>query len=127
MLTVHPQHVTRFSAVAEKNFEDHVLAHLRKFFPQECDERSEEDLRDLIRSGTRRAAAYGITKQDDTCMYITLTLLLGTDFDTNPENGWAQAILAERRRLDPEELVNRLQKAAVDHLDATDEEITPKR
>lgn len=93
MLTLSPKHMQVFSEAALKNFEDRVVAHLGKCFPNQCKALSGTELRETIQYGIKRAAKHGIIAERDVCKYIDFMMVLGQDFDKDPELPWAQSVL----------------------------------
>lgn len=83
-LTIRPEQLDAFSQVERRKFEDWMVAHLTRFFPREATAMGGESrVRDLIRHGIGRSAAYGITAKRDVCKYLDLMMLLGRDFDAD--------------------------------------------
>lgn len=93
MLLVRSEQMAVFSAAAEKEFEDWMVAHLNRFFADRCKRMGEEALRELIRYGIHRAASYGLTIRREVCKYIDVMLVLGRDFDKDPRHERARQIL----------------------------------
>jgi hypothetical protein len=93
MLIIRQEQLRAFSRAEVANFEEWMLAHLRKFFPAQCRAAGESGLQKMIRRGIERAASYRITTQRDVCKYIDLMVVLGSDFDTDPRLSWAKVIL----------------------------------
>jgi len=114
MLTIRKEQMAVFAQAEIKKFEDRVVIHLKKFFPGQCHALGESQLREVIRYGIKRAAAYGITAARDVCKYIDLMVVLGRDFDTDKELPWVGAILSIRPA--PGARVSVLVKAANKHL-----------
>ena len=83
---------------ASRTFEDRMVVHLNKSFPNECRELGEPEVREWIRYGIQRASEYRITAQRDVCKYIDLMFVFGRDFDRDP---WASSILNDRALRDP--------------------------
>jgi hypothetical protein len=83
-----------FRAEALRDFEDRVLMHVRRCFPDRAASLEEDAVRNLIRRGVERAAAYRIVAERDVCMYVDLMLVFGADFDS--ERAWAREVLAAR-------------------------------
>jgi hypothetical protein len=71
-----------------------MVSHLRRFFPLQCATLDEGELRESIRSGTVRAARYGIRTRRDVCKFIDLMIMLGEDFDSVEPANWASKILS---------------------------------
>ena len=103
-----------FSKGSARRFEDRMLVHLMKFFPEQCHALGEPKLRDTIRYGVQRAKSYQIEAERDVCKYIDLMTVLGRDFDTDEDLPWAGRILRASRP--PYEKVERVRDAARMHL-----------
>jgi hypothetical protein len=93
MLTMRPEQMQKFSEAALKRFEDQMVIHLNKFFPEQCKAAGEPKLRETIQYGVQRATAYRITRSSDVCKYIDLMVVFGRDFDQSPQQAWAGEIL----------------------------------
>jgi hypothetical protein len=113
MLTIRAEQFEVFSRLEVEKFEEWMIAHLRRFFPQQCAVAGEAQLRETIQGGIKRAAAYGMTAKRDVCKYIDLMIVLGRDFDTDNRYPWAGEILSERR--DPSAKMQALHGAALKH------------
>jgi hypothetical protein len=114
MLTIRRAQLAAFSEVDVERFEHWMLAHLRTFFPKQCEAEGEFHLRETIRYGMKHAAAHGFRRKRDVCKYIDLMVVLGRDFDTDPQYPWAGMILTELRN--PETKIEALHAAAKSHL-----------
>ncbi len=100
---------------AAKDFEDRMVVHLNKFFPEQCEALGEPGTREEIRNGIDRAARYGIETERDVCKYIDLMFAFGRDFDTNPELPWAARILNDTKYESPTAKVEDLHQTAIWH------------
>jgi hypothetical protein len=112
MLTIRKEQMAVFGPLGKKVFEDRMLAHLKKVFPEQSEAQGEPKLRETIQYGTQRAAAYRIISERDVCKYIDLMVLYGRDFDKDPNNPWAQSILQNQAIRNPTSKIERLYKAA---------------
>jgi hypothetical protein len=112
MLTIRKEQLAVFGPLGKKAFEDRVLAHLKKVFPEQSESLGEPKLRETIQYGTQRAAAYRITSERDVCKYIDLMVVCGRDFDKDPAHPWAQSILQNESIRNPSSKIERLYKAA---------------
>ena len=112
MLTIRKEQLAVFSLLGKKVFEDRVIAHLKKFFPEQSESLGEPKLRETIQYGTQRAAAYRILSERDVCKYIDLMIFYGRDFDKDPKLPWAQSILQNQAIRSPSSKIERLYKAA---------------
>jgi hypothetical protein len=93
MLVIRDEQLAAFSEAGRKRFEAWMQAHLRRFFPRQCDALGDTKIEETIRYGIERAKSYGITVKRDVCKYLDLMVLFGRDFDTSPRLPWAGRIL----------------------------------
>jgi hypothetical protein len=112
MLTIRKEQMSVFGPLGIKAFEDRMLAHLKKVFPEQSESLGDPKLRESIQYGTQRAAAYRITSERDVCKYIDLMILYGRDFDKDPSLPWAQSVLQNQGIRNPSSKIERLFKAA---------------
>jgi hypothetical protein len=112
MLTIRKEQLAVFGPLGEKTFEDRVIAHLKKVFPEQSESLGEPKLRETIQYGAQRAAAYRIISERDVCKYIDLMVLYGSDFDKDPKLPWAQSILQNKGIKDPTIKIDNLFNAA---------------
>jgi hypothetical protein len=120
MLTIRKEQMAVFGPLGKKAFENRVVVHIKKVFPEQSQSLGEPKLRETIEYGTQRAAAYRIISERDVCKYIDLMILYGRDFDKNPNHPWAQSVLQNQNIRNPTSKIERLYKAAKKH------ENTPK-
>jgi len=112
MLTIRKEQLAVFGPLGIRAFEDRVIAHLKKVFPDQSQILGEVKLRESIQYGTQRAAAHGIISERDVCKYIDLTILYGRDFDKDPNLPWVQSILQNQAMRNPSSKIESLYKAA---------------
>ncbi len=112
MLTLRKEQLAVFGPLGKKIFEDRMIAHLKKVFPEQSESLGEPKLRETIQYGTQHAAAYHIISERDVCKYIDLMILYGRDFDKDPNLPWAQSILQNQAIRNPSSKIERLYKAA---------------
>jgi hypothetical protein len=114
MLTMRPKQMEAFSEAALKDFEELMIPHLKKFFPEFCEAAGEQEVRKLIQHGVKRAASYQINAKCDVSRYIDLMVSLGADFDKDKNLPWAGEILKTRNSADAR--ISVLLKTAAKHL-----------
>jgi len=112
MFTIRKEQMAAFGPLGKKAFEDRVVDHLKRAFPQQSEALGEEKMRETIHYGTQRAAAYRITAERDVCKYIDLMVLYGRDFDKDPKLPWAQSVLQNQAIKNPSTKVERLYREA---------------
>ncbi len=113
MLQIRPEQMEKFQQAAQRRFEDRMVAHLKKFFPENCGGMPEKDLREFVRHGLARSKAYGITGRRDVCHYLDIMAVFGRDFDVDPRLPWAQEILGKSRLKNATAKVQRLYGVAM--------------
>lgn len=74
---------------ARRAFEERLAAHLRTYFPGQCQALGEAGVREAIVYGVGRAARWGFTGEREVCKYLNLMFTFGRDFDTDPALPWA--------------------------------------
>jgi hypothetical protein len=112
MLTMRKEQLAVFGPIGKKAFEDRMITHLNKIFPEQSRSLGEPKLRETIQYGAQRAATYRIISERDVCKYIDLMILYGRDFDKDPAQSWAHPILQNQAIRNPTSKVERLYKAA---------------
>ena len=82
-------------------FEDSMCQHVRKFFPNHHRVAGEAAIRQVVRYGSSKAKEHSFTTERNACLYITVMLMLGSDFDQDPLYPWAAGILGDEAYPDP--------------------------
>lgn len=114
MITIRRKQMAVFVQVEIGKFEDRMVVHLQKFFPKQCKAMGEPQLRETIRYGIKRAAAYGITAERDVYKYVDLMVVFGRDFDTDERFPWSGETL--RTQKNPARKLQALRQAARNYL-----------
>lgn len=118
MFKIRKEQLEAFKRVAVDNYEDRMVVHLKKFFPEQCAELGYAKIRETIQYGIRRAASYGIVAERDVCLYLDIMFTFGRDFDKDSKFPWAQHILNNKALSDPTARINRLHDVALEHVRA---------
>jgi hypothetical protein len=101
MLRVRKEQIDILAEAALEAYEDDMLAHVEKFFPNHVRVAGEPVIRAVIRFGMKRAAAYGFDTDRNVSLYITTMFMLGSRFDEDVMYPWAQEILTDPADPDP--------------------------
>jgi hypothetical protein len=97
MLTMRQEQVEAFRQNALRKFEDTLVEHLNRLFPQLASRLGDSGLRNVIQYGVRRAREYGIVRQCDAGRYIAVMLMFGPNFDQKRTSGPLYTTLRDRR------------------------------
>ena len=89
-----------------------MVAHLRRYFPLDCEALGEERVRAEVRYGVSRAKAYGLLKEPGVCIFIDVMFAYGYDFDLRRSLPWAAQILRSKTIVDERLRAQRLLRAA---------------
>ncbi|MHC4557344.1 MAG: hypothetical protein ACYTFW_09275 [Planctomycetota bacterium] len=116
MLHIRKEQNDELAKVQLKKFEDRMVVHLNKFFPEECEMLGDECTRQAIRQAHERAVGYGIVSERDVCMYTDVMFAFGRDFDKSRKLPWAARILNDESLKDePSEKAERLYHIAMNN------------
>jgi hypothetical protein len=94
-MLIRQDQLLAFQEVRLPEFEDSMVQHLKMFTPLHTASLGEAGIRTLIAAGVERARTYGFTYRGPVQFYIEMTVLLGIDFDTDPQYAQAGAILRD--------------------------------
>ena len=94
-MKIRSQQMSAMEAYSRKQFEDRMIAHLRKEFPEETQEAQDEEVRALVVEQIDKAASYDIVLEDDLAIYIDRAACYGGDWDSSQD--WAKAILNDEK------------------------------
>jgi len=117
MLKIRSAQQGAFQAVALRNFEDDMLAHMTEFFPTHRRVFGEAHARRVIRYILDRAFRRGFLTERDACLYFTNALMLGSHFDEDMLIPWAKAILEDPAGGSASARIARVTERALAHMD----------
>ncbi len=95
MLVIRKEQMDVLDQYMLNTFENLLVDHLNRYFPEKCGELGEEGLRETIRYGIKRAEDYGIVIEHQVSLYINLMFMFNRDFDQDPALPWASEILLD--------------------------------
>lgn len=85
MWTIRQDQTEAFRQYHLQKFEDEMVEHSKQFAPPLCKILGDEQVRLVVRSASQRAGAYGFTNIGPIRLFIELTFLCGSAFDTDPQ------------------------------------------
>lgn len=95
MFVIQHTQVAAFREAALLKFEGEMVVHIKKYFPSHFAMIGDNGIRDTIKNGYRNAKTYGFTSRRNVCQYLNTMILLGSNFDNDPQYPWVKNILAE--------------------------------
>jgi hypothetical protein len=107
-----------FENAAVDNFVRELGDHCREFSPDLCNTLKPEELDEAIRYGIGQAQKHGFDQRGPVRLYVDLTIVLGSGFDTDPQYPWVAEFLNPKEEVDQMERSMKLHSRAATYLDA---------
>lgn len=85
MLSITSVQMQLFAQAFSLRFEDEMLAHGKMLSPQLCEVIGDEQARAAVRAALESAQAHGFTSRGPLQLYVDMTFLCGSAFDTDPQ------------------------------------------
>lgn len=70
---------------SEDRFVDHLVSHIKSEDPEISDEYTDDELRNMVRIGIKKAEGYGFTLSEDQSAFVAIMFEVAPNFDTQPE------------------------------------------
>ena len=118
MLVIREAQLDKLQRLPRHEVEFQFIEILFRYYPRECRSAGEERIRSFVRKGILSAAGHGYLTLDTIGVYLTLMMILGGDFDSDPQLGWAQSQL-EDFSFAPPERIRALLSSTLEYLDRT--------
>lgn len=101
--------IRAFEQSSREDFEAEMALHCKEYLSPLGKTIGDEQLRSAIQRAITEAEGHGFTHRGPARLYVDLTLLLGSGFDSDPQYPWAAALLAS------DELVEQVHRAEALH------------
>jgi hypothetical protein len=95
MLIIRHVQMKVFEEAALRNYEDRMALHLRSNFSEQTKNATEQELREMIKTGISKAESYQVTDEMDVEGFLEFVVRYGPDFETDPQVFWAVQILQD--------------------------------
>src|SRR5262245_55903238 len=92
-MKIRNKQIQSFDEVRMPDFVDEMVGHLKAFTPLHSQSLGEDGVRHLIAVSIARAKRHEFTHRAAVRFYLETVILLGIDFDTDPQYPWAGEIL----------------------------------
>ena len=93
MLKIRQQQMDVLNQAMTAGFERRMYDYLMKTYADALKRTPKDEVQSAIRTGTRRAAVYGMIGEYDVARFIDLMYRLSPDFDSKPEHAWIRTVL----------------------------------
>jgi hypothetical protein len=84
-MVIRREQMAVFEQAALRRFEDEMVAHGKEFARRLAEVIGDEQLRVAVRAAIARASTYGFTNRGSAQLFVEMTLLCGSGFDTDPQ------------------------------------------
>lgn len=85
MLTIHKSQMATFQTHALACFEQQMVGHALKFAPRHAKSLSDQQLQLCVHTAVSRSREQGLTLRGPVRLWVELTFMFGTYFDTDPQ------------------------------------------
>ena len=116
-MKIRKDQLERLSMLPRRSVERRLGALCFEFHEPECRALGEEQLREVVREGIRRAEAHGFRSERQVAFYLGLMFQLGSGFDQDPQFPWAEDQLDDPSIGDADARIQAVWSAAMHFLD----------
>jgi len=95
-MIVRDSQVQAFREALQAKAAIELVEHCREFAPRLFQAAGDSGILQTVRLGLKRAQGYGFEDEPQVRLYIDMMLVLGSDFDTDPQFSWAQEMLQDK-------------------------------
>lgn len=104
MLVIRPEQLRAIEDAQRGRFEEWLVAHVRRHFPDRALPMGDKALRALLQELVARAESFGFAEAHHLAEFVNLAMLLGAGFPEDPRMAWAGEILRDPERLPRQKL-----------------------
>jgi len=119
MLVIRKGQLDALGSIPLSEFELQLGRHFARFYPRECRLAGNSQVQKLVGMGIQRALRHGYTAQREASLYINLMIILGCDFDRDPQIPWAAQQLDDERIRGRFRRIQRVHQSAIRYLEQT--------
>ena len=118
MLVIREEQTNVFQQAAGITFENQMVEYLTELSPKHCTILGDAQVRRVVRYGLERAESHGLTDTRSFSLYLALMLMLGSNFDADPQLPWAANILGDQNLIDEYGRMHSLHRSAMEYAEA---------
>lgn len=89
-LRIRSEQLQALEPASREQFVRRAVAHLEEFFGEQLELLGPAHTRTLVEYGMKRCDRRGIESERDVLLWLTLMVVLGSDFDTDPQYPWVE-------------------------------------
>ena len=119
MLVIRSGQLEALERIPRLEYENSLLRHFERFYPLVCALAGRDQVRKLVRHGIDHGMAHGFQSQREIAFYVNLMVILGCDFDHDPQYAWAGEQLNDLSIADPFARIQRVFRTTADYLGKT--------
>jgi hypothetical protein len=119
MLVIRKVQLNALGGIPLSEFELQLVRHFARFYPRECRLAGNSQIQKLVGMGIQRALRHGYTSQREASLYVNLMIILGCDFDRDPQIPWAAQQLDDERVRGRFRRIQRVHQSAIRYLEKT--------
>lgn len=116
LFLIRREQMNVLAAASKEQFEENIMAHLRRVWPDDTASMSDDVLLQWVRYGVARGERYDIDTEFDVARFLDVMFLFDPQFDENPTLPWAAEIL-QAPHLDGRQRVDALMTRAMEFCD----------
>jgi hypothetical protein len=95
LLVIRDSQLRALDDLPRRNFEAQLVRHFARFYPREFASAGPAEADRLITTGLRRAANHGLLTADTATRFVHMMIILGWEFDSDPQLPWARTRLLD--------------------------------
>lgn len=117
MLVIRRSQLNALGNVPLREYETQLVHHFARFYPRECRLAGSLQVQKLVSMGIQRALGHGYVAQREASLYINLMIILGCDFDLDPQIPWAARQIDDKGIHGRFRRIQKVHQSAVRYLD----------
>jgi hypothetical protein len=95
-----------------------MLAHVRASFPEATVNQDEQSLTASVTAAIKKARVYSLFSNQDTCKFINLTMVFGSDWENSQDRRWIHDALTDSSGGTPSERLDCVYRKGLFQLEA---------
>lgn len=119
MLVIRREQLSALGNAPRRQFEDALIKHAQKYYPDECRAMEREDIRRFARQAIDASTAQGFPLEREIAYFFSLMFMLGIEFFRDPQLPWNFEGVGHTRLAERVGQMDQFFKAAMEYIDDT--------